>query len=260
MSKCFGICRVSTESQSNNTSLEHQKESIMKYSEYHNLELIDVFEEVYTGTTQDRDSLNMIKDLVNRDECNTIIIYSIDRLMRSFSEGVIFIKYLLDNDVKIISTTEDINTDTITGKFFVNMILSLSELERNTIVDRLEIGRLNKFKNQLRSSGRICFGYKKNENGDVVVNDEESKIVKYIFKKYSQLKRLNITKTKQTQRVLRLLKSRNFKYKEREFQSYHLRHILQNKFYIGQISHGVQTNKHSYESIISRRLFNLCVN
>ena len=34
MSKCFGICRVSTESQSNNTSLEHQKESIMKYSEY----------------------------------------------------------------------------------------------------------------------------------------------------------------------------------------------------------------------------------
>ena len=214
MNKCFGICRVSTESQSNNTSLDNQKESIIKYSEYHNLELVDVIEEVYTGTTSDRDSLNMIKDLVDRDECNTIIVYRLDRLMRSFSEGVVFIKYLLDHNVKIISTTEDINTDTISGKFFVNMILSLWELERNTIVDRLENGRLNKFKNQLRSSGRICFGYKKNENGEVVVNDEESKIVKYIFKKYSELKRLNITKTKQTQRLLRLLKSRNFKYKQ----------------------------------------------
>jgi len=257
MNKCFGICRVSTESQSNNTSLEHQKESILKYCDYHNLELVDVIEEVYTGTTSNRDSLNMIKDLVDRDECDTIILYRLDRLMRSFSEGVVFIKYLLDHNVKIISTTEDINTDTISGKFFVNMILNLSELERNTIVDRLENGRLNKFKNKLRSSGRICFGYKKNETGEIVIDTNESKIVQYIFKKYSQLKKMNLTKTKMTQRILKLLKSRNFRYKGREFQSYHIRQIIQNTFYIGLMSHGERTNQHSYETIISRRLFNL---
>ena len=64
----------------------------------------------------------------------------IDRLMRSFSEGVVFIKFLLDNDVKIISVSEEINTESVSGKFYVNLLLSLSELERNTIVERYSMG------------------------------------------------------------------------------------------------------------------------
>ena len=66
MNKCFGLCRVSSENQSNNTSLKHQQESIKRYTEYHQLELVDVISEVYTGMTSNRDSINQIKDLVDK--------------------------------------------------------------------------------------------------------------------------------------------------------------------------------------------------
>jgi len=133
--KCFGLVRVSSEKQSTNTSLQHQKQSIERYCKYHQIELVDTIEEVYSGIKTDRNSIQTLKELVDSGECNQIIVMKIDRLMRSFSEGVIFIKYLIDNDVEIISVSEEINTKSVSGKFYVNLLLSLSELDRNTIVE-----------------------------------------------------------------------------------------------------------------------------
>ena len=160
---------------------------------------------VFWELTEDRDGLNYLMDKVKCGECDTIVVYKIDRLMRSFSEGVSFIKFLLDNEIKIISTTEDVNSSTTSGRFFINMLLSLSELERDTIVDRLMNGKRKKFNESQRHSGRISFGYSKREN-QLIVNESESKIVRYIFKKHSELLKRDLTKTKRTQHLLKLLK------------------------------------------------------
>ncbi|RMZ49110.1 hypothetical protein EB821_03985, partial [Candidatus Marinimicrobia bacterium PRS2] len=58
MSKVFSIVRVSSVSQSDNTSLLNQKDVIRNYCELYNLNLIEIIEEVYSGTTEDRDGLN----------------------------------------------------------------------------------------------------------------------------------------------------------------------------------------------------------
>ncbi len=256
MNKCFGLVRVSSEKQSTNTSLQHQRNSIEKYCKYHNIELVDTIEEIYSGVKTDRNSINTLKELVERGECNQIIVMKIDRLMRSFSEGVVFIKFLLDNDVKIISVSEEINTESVSGKFYVNLLLSLSELERNTIVERLDTGKINNFKNNKRFGGRVCFGYKKSEDG-LVVNREEERIVRYIFKKYSELNRLDISQTKKTQRLLKLLQRNNFKYRGNDFKSHQVKYILQNEFYTGVMRFKEEKTKHEYDTIISQRLFNL---
>jgi site-specific DNA recombinase len=190
------------------------------------------------------------------EECNSVIVYKLDRLMRNFSQGVVFIKFLLDNDVKIISVTEDVNSSTTSGRFFINMLLSLSELERDTIVDRLKSGKRKNFLNQKRSCGRISFGYKKVDD-TLVVDENESKIVRYIFKKYSEYLKQDMTKTKRTQRLLKLLKKNNFKYRNREFKSYHIHQILSNEFYVGVLKNKDERTVHSYDTIVSKRLFNL---
>ena len=71
----------------------------------------------------------------------SVVVMKLDRLMRNFTEGVIFIKYLLDNDVKIISVMEQIDTSSVNGRFLVNILLSMSEMERDTIVQRLSNGK-----------------------------------------------------------------------------------------------------------------------
>ena len=81
--KVYGLVRVSSESQTNNTSFENQKESIQKYCDYHELKLVDILEETYTGTTNNRDTLNTLKQLVLDEECNSVIVYKLDRLMRN---------------------------------------------------------------------------------------------------------------------------------------------------------------------------------
>ena len=55
--KCFGLVRVSSENQENNTSLNNQRQSIKKYCKYHDIQLEEVVEEVYRGYKYDRDSI-----------------------------------------------------------------------------------------------------------------------------------------------------------------------------------------------------------
>ena len=46
MNKTFGLVRVSSVGQSDNTSIQHQKDTIQKYCELYNLELTEIIEEV----------------------------------------------------------------------------------------------------------------------------------------------------------------------------------------------------------------------
>ena len=255
----IGLIRVSSIGQKDNTSLENQKKMINEYCSIYSIELDEIIEEVYTGTTSDRDGLNYLRSLVENRKVESVVVMKLDRLMRSFSEGVVFIKYLFDNNVKIISVLEKIDTSTTSGRFFMNVLLSLNEMERDTIVERMNSGKIRKFENHERVSGSICYGYNKYKNG-LIVNKEESKIIHYIYKRYLELRKRNHSKTKTMRLLRKSLVNRNYKYKGREFSSSTIHYILSNSFYTGIMTHGTQTNKHKYKRIISSRLFNLINN
>ena len=253
--KGYGICRISSVSQSDNTSLKNQKNKITQYCDLNDIKLVEIIEEIYTGTTSNRDSLNHIKELVEKGECDTVVVYKLDRLMRNFTEGVVFLKYLLDNEVKIMSVSEQIDTSSISGRFLINILLSMSEMEKDTIVQRLNNGKIEKFQDSKKVSGGLCFGYKK-QNDEIVIDEEESKIVKYIFKKYNQLKSRGLTKIKRMKQLKKLLEMNDYKYRGKEFDCQNIKYILNNKFYVGEMSFGDRMNYHDYGSLVSKRLFN----
>ena len=102
----IGLCRISSVSQKDNTSLSNQKKMIKDYCKMYGIELSNIISECYSGTTSNRNGLNKLKGLVENGDVKSVVVMKLDRLMRNFTEGVIFIKYLLDNDVKIISVME----------------------------------------------------------------------------------------------------------------------------------------------------------
>ena len=252
----IGMTRISSVGQKENTSLSNQKKMITDYCSIYNIELDEIIEEVFTGTTSDRDGLNRVKSFVEQGVVKSVVVMKLDRLMRSFSEGVIFIKYLLDNDVKIISVQEQIDTSSVSGRFFMNVLLSMSEMERDTIVQRMDSGKTQKFNDNKKVSGRICFGYKKLDN-ELVLNSDESKIIQYIYKRYLELTKRGHSKTKVMRLLRKSLQSKDYKYKGIDFTSHTLRYILSNNFYTGVLTHGDKQTKHNYETIISPRLYNL---
>ena len=59
-----GLMRVSSLGQKDNNSLFNQRKMIEDYCSIYDIKLDEMIEEVYTGTTMDRDGLNRIKSLV----------------------------------------------------------------------------------------------------------------------------------------------------------------------------------------------------
>ena len=257
MKKVYSIVRVSSVSQSDNTSLTNQKDTIQKYCELYNLNLIEIIEEVYSGTTEDRDGLNYLMDKVKSGECDTIIVYKIDRLMRDFRSGINYITDLMDLGCEIISTQEQIDTSSISGKFFLNMLLSLSEMDISTIKFRLNNGKSHRFLNEGK---RVCssppFGYSKRD-GSVEMDEVEGKIVKYIFTLYNRY--LHLTPYRRNKRILNLLNSKGYLFRDKPFTSQHIKRMVTNPFYKGLNTFGkLGVTKHPYTHLVSSRLFNLC--
>jgi len=252
----IGLCRVSSVSQKDNSSIPHQKKMIGDYCKMYNIELNEIITEVMSGVKSNRDGLNHLKELVESGKVESVIVMKLDRLMRSFTEGVIFIKYLLDNNVKIISVLEQIDTSSVSGRFLVNILLSMSEMERDTIVQRLNNGKDKTFNDKKKVSGRIPYGYHK-DGGIVSPNPDETKVVQYIFKKYLSLTKRGFTPIKRMVQLKKLLKQNGYSYRGKEFSSSNINYILKNSFYCGEMKYGNKVSKHMYDTIISTRMYNL---
>jgi len=255
MSKVYSVVRVSSVGQSDNTSIKNQKNTIEKYCDLYELDLHEIVEEVYSGTTSNRDGLNYLMDKVKSGECDTIVVYKIDRLMRDFRSGINYITDLIENGCKIISTQEQIDTSSISGKFFLQIMLSLSEMEKSTIVNRLKEGRKYRFNNEGKLvTSHPPFGYKK-EDDTIILDSDNSKIVKLIFDLYNQY--IDLPKHIRTRKITKSLERRKYTFNGKRITNIHIRRIVRNPFYKGDVSYGNQgVTKHPYPSIVSPRLFN----
>ena len=252
----IGLCRVSSIGQKENSSITHQKKKIGEYCKMWDLELNEIIEECYSGKTSNRDGINYLRELVDEGKVESIIVMKLDRLMRNFTEGVIFIKYLMDNDVKIISVMEQIDTSSVNGRFLINVLLSVSDLERTTIENRCLNGKKEGFLNKEKVCGRIPFGYEK-KNGNITPNVEEAKVVQYIYKKYLSLKKRGLTPIKRMKKLRQLLEMNGYKYRGKVFTTHNINYILKNNFYSGIMTFGDRVSKHKYDTIISTKLYNL---
>lgn len=252
----IGICRVSSTSQKDNSSIPYQKKMIGDYCRMYDIELNQTIEECYSGKTSNRDGLNQLRELVDGGNVESVIVMKLDRLMRNFTEGVIFIKYLMDNDVKIISVMEQIDTSSVNGRFLINILLSVSDLERTTIETRCLSGKSEGFENKKKVCGRIPFGYEK-KNGIISPNSDETKVVQYIYKKYLSLKKRGLSPIKRMKQLRVLLDRNGYKYRGKKFTTSNINYILKNGFYCGVMTYGDKVSKHKYETIVSTKLYNL---
>ena len=73
---------------------------------------------------------------------DTVVVPRIDRLARNLTEGLRTIEQLHGQGINIRSLAESLDTgdDSPTSRLMLHMLLSLEELERDTIRDRIKAG------------------------------------------------------------------------------------------------------------------------
>lgn len=139
--RCAIYGRVSTAGQAEGTSLTGQLEACRAAAARHGwkvtAEHIDAGE---SGARADRPALAEVMDLVSSGGVDVLIVYRLDRLARSTIHLLMLVQQLEAADVRLVSTSESIDTRTATGRMTMTVLGSVAELERETIRTRTREG------------------------------------------------------------------------------------------------------------------------
>ena len=257
--RCVGYCRISSESQMDNTSIENQIQKIKLYCKLHEIELVKIFkDEAQSGSTIDdtkRIGYNgMIKYVqYNSNNIDLLVVNKVDRIHRSGKNLLCMVEDILEPiDVAFVSITEQFDTSIPQGKLFLTMLGGFAEFERTVINERTKSGRISKAKNKKYAGGRVAYGYSLENSNTLIVNDEEADIVKRIYKLRSDRASIN--------KIVKVLNEEGKTINNKKFSNSKVDYILKNKIYIGVYSYDGKKESNSINfkvpRIISTQLFN----
>jgi DNA invertase Pin-like site-specific DNA recombinase len=201
----------------------------------------------YSGGNMDRPGLQELFRDIKKGLINCVVVYKIDRLTRSlldFSKIVeIFDKY----NVSFVAVTQSFNTSNSMGRLMLNVLLSFAQYERELSGERVRDKIASSKKLGYWMGGTVPLGYDVKDRG-LVINDEESKRITYIFEKFTELKSIT--------QLLLDLKTQGITTKSgKNFNKKTLRQILTNPIYKGFVSHNGTHYKGRHDEIISEKLF-----
>lgn len=125
----YGYARVSTLAQDLESQLQALKsEGVEK-----------IYQEHFTGTKADRPQLNKLLGELKKDD--KLIVTKLDRLARNTKEGIQIIEMLFERGVKVHVLNVGLLENTTMGRFFLQTLLAVAEMERNLIIERTQEGK-----------------------------------------------------------------------------------------------------------------------
>ncbi len=180
-----GYARVSTDHEDQTTSYESQMRYYTEYiSSRSDWEFVKMYsDEGISGTnTKLRVGFqSMIEDAL-AGKIDLIITKSVSRFARNTVDSLTTVRQLKEVGVEIYFEKENIWTLDSKGELLITIMSSLAQEESRSISENVTWGLRKQF-----AEGKVHFpytnvmGFEKGDNGEIVVNQEEAKTVRYIF-------------------------------------------------------------------------------
>ena len=177
--KVVGYVRVSTEKQQKKgMSIDNQKEKIQEYCSLMDLELTNIIVEVKSGKDDNREGYNQVLKMVKDKIVNGVVVYSLSRWGRNITDNWTSISLMEKNKISFFSIKESIDTSNSMGRFFLNIMSSLYQLEREQLSERIsDVLQFKKSKKQV--FGKVPYGYDRKDN-ILIENPNELKMLRKI--------------------------------------------------------------------------------
>lgn len=181
-------CRVSTDREEQLLSYENQLRYYKSYIENNsNYDFVGIYaDEGITATnTKKRDNFNrMIADCRN-GKIDRIITKSISRFARNTLDCLNYVRELKELGVGVIFEKEGINTLEGSGEVLLTILSSLAQDESRSISENTKWGLRKRYENgEYGISTKRFMGYEKGENGKLIINPKQAKVVKRIYEEY----------------------------------------------------------------------------
>ena len=241
--------RVSTEDQAKEGySLPAQKERLEAFCDAQGWDISDYYvDEGHSGRSTHRPAYQRMME--ERDKWDILLVMKMDRIHRNSKNFMIMMENLEKWGKKFSSMNESLDTSNAVGRFVVDIIQRIAQLESEQIGERTYMGMRQKAESGLGHLGfRVPFGYRLYE-GHLIIEPPEAEIVRDIYAKYLSGKTMKFIACDYNDRSI---KTRGMN----GWTVWSISRILHNPIYAGHLRWDDLVVQSSHEPIISSEIFN----
>ena len=241
--------RVSTEDQAKEGfSLDAQLDKLRSYCKARDWivggEYID---DGYSGRNVKRPAYSKMMD--EMDNWNVLLVNKMDRIHRNSKNFMMMMEYLKKHNKEFVSMTESLDTSTAMGRFVMDIIQRIAQLESEQIGERVYFGMEQKARVNGGVLGfNIPYGYDYTD-GKLTINSNEAENVKNIFEMYLKGMSMKI--------IAEELNSKDIPTKmNKTWGAQTVSLILKNPLYCGYLHWEDYLNPGDHNLIIDKNIFN----
>lgn len=181
-------CRVSTDSDEQETSYETQVSHYTDYIKSHEgWQFAGIFaDDGISGTnTKKREEFNRMIEECMAGNIDMVITKSISRFARNTLDCLKYIRKLKEKNIAVWFEKESINTMDAKGEVLITIMASLAQQESQSLSQNVKLGLQYRYQQgKVQVNHNRFLGYTKDENGKLVIVPKEAEIVKRIYREY----------------------------------------------------------------------------
>lgn len=249
--------RLSRDEDAELNSLNNQRNILVEYANANNHEIVgESYDDNVSGMHFNREGISKIYEQVENKAIDAIIVKDLSRLGRHRTQTAMFIDYLREHDVRVLSVTENIDTSNEDDDLMIGFKGIFNDMYARDISKKIRAGYKQKQKKGIVIT--VPLGYFKDKNtNEIMIVEEEAEIVRKIYDLYLSgyglkaiAKKLNDEGIKSPQYYQNKMYNKKLPSNKPEITGRYLwvnttvKRILQNEFYIGTVTcHKTYTSK-----------------
>ncbi len=242
--------RVSTEDQAREGySLAAQEEMLRAYCDAQDWEVADIYaDDGYSGRSTNRPEYRRM--IEERDRWDCVLVLKMDRIHRNSKNFMAMMEDLGSWDKTFSSSTESLDTSNALGRFVMDMIQRIGQLESEQIGERTYMGMREKAESARGILGfRVPYGYRL-DNGILIPDEEEAPNVQWMFSSY--LEGSSLSSLAYALNNHKDLSTR----KGNPWTVHNVRSILHNPVYVGHLRWEGMIIPSDHRQLVSQEVFN----
>ncbi len=182
--KAWLYYRLSRDEDAEMNSLQNQRQILVDYAEQNGYEITgESFDDNVSGMTFERKGLHQIELAVEDGKIDILLVKDLSRLGRHRTRTALFIDYLRENNVKVYSVTEGIDSSNENDDMIIGFKQLVNDFYAKDIGKKVRAGIRQKQKTGMPVN--LPMGYYKDKfTGEIMVDETAAAIVREIFEKF----------------------------------------------------------------------------
>ena len=179
--------RVSTDEQvQDGYSISAQRERLTAFCKAQGWDDYKLYvDEGISGRSTKRPYFQKLLKDIEKGLIKILLVYRLDRLTRSVRDLHNTLDFLDKHKCTFRSATEIYDTSTAMGRMFITIVAAIAEWESANLGERVKMGQIEKAR-QLEWAAQPPYGWYKDENHKLQINEHEIEAVKLMVKKIKE--------------------------------------------------------------------------